>query len=202
MLEKLEDARYQARCTRCYRSSPILAGTRANAEAFLLELEWERSESSMWRCPVCFGRARTQPPPSQPKKKPGRKTILLVEDDFDARAIYRATLQHVGYRVIEAPTVRDARNAVRAFLPDLVVLDCRLPDGDGLQLLTTWRDTNMGPVPVIVVSAHRERQDLDAALVAGADLFVPKPCPGNVLAAHIARVIEAGAPTRRLRASV
>lgn len=136
------------------------------------------------------------------KSRTSRKTVLLVEDDFDAREIYRATLQHVGYRVIEAPTVRDARNAVRAFLPDLVVLDCRLPDGDGLQLLNAWRDSNMGPVPVIVVSAHRERQDLDAALVAGADLFVPKPCPGNVLAAHIDRVIQAGVPTRRLRASV
>jgi len=130
------------------------------------------------------------------------KTVLLVEDDPDARIIYGTTLRHAGYRVIEAPTVKEARDAVRTVLPDVVVLDCRLPDGDGLELVDGWRDTMMGRVPVIVVSAHRERQDLQAAHLAGADLFVPKPCPGNVLTAHVDRVIRAAAPTRRLRAPV
>jgi DNA-binding response OmpR family regulator len=130
-----------------------------------------------------------------------RKTVLLVEDDPDARIIYASTLRYVGYRVIEAPTVSDARAAVRAFLPDAVVLDCRLPDGDGLQLVNAWRDSTMGRVPVIVVTAHGERQDVEAALRAGADVFVAKPCSGDVLAAHVARVIFAAAPTRRFRAT-
>jgi DNA-binding response OmpR family regulator len=127
------------------------------------------------------------------------KTILLVEDDPDARTIYATTLRYVGYRVIEAPTVKDAREAVRDFVPDVVVLDCRLPDGDGLQLVDAWRDSEMGRVPVIVVTAHRERQDVDAALVAGADVFVPKPCTGHMLAAHIERALNAPTPSRRLR---
>jgi CheY-like chemotaxis protein len=197
MLEKLDTERYQARCA-CLRASPVLEGTRQHVETLLADFDWQLTASGAWRCPVCFGRARTQPPSSE-RAKSDRKTILLVEDDIDARDIYRTTLNHVGYRVIEAPTVKDARDAVRAFLPDVVVLDCRLPDGDGLQLVNAWRDSKMGSVPVIVVSAHRERQDLDAAVLAGADLFVPKPCPGNVLAAHVDRVIRSGAPTRRVR---
>lgn len=129
-----------------------------------------------------------------------RKTVLLVEDDPDARTIYATTLRFVGYHVVEAPTVSDARLVVSSLLPDAVVLDCRLPDGDGLQLLNAWRDSDMGRVPVIVVTAHGDRQDVEAARHAGADVFVPKPCPGNVLAAHVDRVILAKAPTRRLRA--
>lgn len=200
MLEKLDTGRYQARCS-CLRSSPVLEGTRAHVETVLAEFEWRLTGAGAWRCPVCLSRSRTQPPTARrvPITKSTRKMVLLVEDDIDARDIYRTTLNHVGYRVIEAPTKKDARDAVRAFLPDVVILDCRLPDGDGLELVNGWRDSKMGNVPVIVVSAHRERQDLDAAVLAGADMFIPKPCPGNVLAAHVDRVIRSGAPTRRVR---
>lgn len=128
------------------------------------------------------------------------KTVLLVEDDIDAREIYATTLAHAGYRVIQAPSIKDAKDVVRAFVPDAVVLDCRLPDGDGLTLVDGWRHSAMQRVPVIVVTAHRERQDIDAAILAGADAFVPKPCPGNVLAAHVTRALTASAPTRRMRA--
>ena len=194
MIERLGPDTFQARCA-CMRPSPILRGQREVAESALSDLDWKMTDDGGWRCPICSGRARTLPPPI-------KLTILLVEDDADARIIYGTTLRHVGYRVIEAPTLKDARAAVRGFLPDLVVLDCRLPDGDGLELVNTWRDEKMSRVPVIVVSAHRERQDLDAAVLAGADLFVPKPCPGDVLAAHIDRVVRRATPTRRVRAPV
>ena len=201
MLNEIDGRRYQARCS-CLRSSPTVTGSLEEAEAFLVGLDWTKTDGGTWRCPICASRARTVPPrPSSPPRgaKP-RSTILLVEDDYDARAIYRATLSYAGYRVIEAPTVKDARDAVRAIVPDVVVLDCRLPDGDGLQLVDGWRTGSMARVPVIVVSAHRERQDLDAALLAGADSFVPKPCPGNILAGHVDRAIRAGTP-RRVRGS-
>ena len=202
MLNEVDHRRYQARCS-CLRCSPTLTGAASEVEALLAELDWAKTDAG-WRCPICCSRERTVPPrrassPPRGAARP-RSTILLVEDDYDARAIYRATLRYAGYRVIEAPTVKDARDAVRAIVPDVVVLDCRLPDGDGLQLVNAWRNGSMARVPVIVVSAHKERQDLDAALLAGADSFVPKPCPGNVLAGHVDRAIRSGTPTRRLRA--
>jgi DNA-binding response OmpR family regulator len=125
-----------------------------------------------------------------------RKTVLVVEDDFDARTIYTTTLRHHGFRVIAASTMREAEAAVRAFLPDVVVLDCRLPDGHGLELVSRWRTGTVERVPVIVVTAHAERSDVDAAVLAGADMFVRKPCTGDALTAHVRRALEADAAPR------
>jgi DNA-binding response OmpR family regulator len=133
---------------------------------------------------------------------PSPKLVLLVEDNVDALDIYAASLQHAGYEVVCAPTIDDAKTAVRARRPDVVVLDCRLPDGDGLSLLEGWRRSSTGAmkeVPVIVLTASAVRQDVDAALLAGADEFIPKPCPGNVLAMHVARALDGTRPSSRLR---
>jgi two-component system phosphate regulon response regulator PhoB len=130
-----------------------------------------------------------------------RKLVLLVEDNVDALDIYGSSLRHAGFDVVEAPSIGDARSAVLAQRPDIVVLDCRLPDGDGLMLLERWRksDARMKDVPVIVLTASVHRQDVDAALLAGADQFVPKPCPGNVLALHVERALDGSRPSARLR---
>jgi len=117
--------------------------------------------------------------------------LRRLRDELDDKEI-----RHAGFEVTLAPTLEDAENAVRAARPDLVVLDCRLPDGDGLLLLERWRRRGtMTEVPVIVLTASVHRQDIDAALLAGADQFVPKPCPGNVLAMPIDQV-----PDRRRHA--
>lgn len=131
-----------------------------------------------------------------------RKCVLLVEDHVDALELYASELRAAGYYVIEAPTLLDARTAVvGGTYPDVVVLDCRLPDGDGLLQLEAWRngDTPMSKVPIIVLTASVHRQDIGAALLAGADQFVPKPCPGNELVLHVARALDQSRPSARLR---
>src|SRR4051812_38620631 len=91
------------------------------------------------------------------KSQPGivRSVVLLVEDNVDALDIYGAALRHAGYEVQEAATIKDATDAALSEPPDVVVLDCRLPDGDGLSLLERWRKegTAMRTVPVIVITA-------------------------------------------------
>lgn len=130
-----------------------------------------------------------------------RKLVLIVEDNIDALAIYGASLRHGGFDVVEAPTIEEAKLAVTERQPDVVVLDCRLPDGDGLELLRRWRKdgADMSAVPVIVLTASTVRQDVEAALLAGADQFVPKPCPGNVLALHVTKALDGSRPSARLR---
>jgi len=130
------------------------------------------------------------------------KTVLIVDDDGDVRAMYAATLRRCGHRVIEAKTIREAEVAVGTLIPDAVVLDSYLPDGDALALVNRWRDGNMGRVPVIVVTARHDRQEIAAAVVAGVDVFVPKPCPASVLAAHVDRALQSTKPTRRMSAFV
>lgn len=130
----------------------------------------------------------------------GGKHVLVVEDDFDAQQIYSATLKHAGYVVVTASTIRSAREAIRDRRPDIVTLDCHLPDGNGLDLLASWRQprSDMATVPVIVVTAFSEREHFDAATAAGADAFIVKPCPPEALVAFLARIGVAAKPTRRL----
>ena len=126
--------------------------------------------------------------------------MLLVEDDVDAQDIYAKTLAHEGFEVVLAPSIAEATATARTLRLDVVVLDCRLPDGDGLELARTWRsDPTMRSVPVVVLTAFSSRQDVEAAILAGADAFVVKPCPGHVLAKHIDGVLKGTHPSQKLR---
>lgn len=129
-----------------------------------------------------------------------RRLVLLVEDNVDAQDVYSKTLRHAGFDVVQARSVAEAHDAARTVEPDVVVLDCRLPDGDGLELARSWRShETMAKVPVIVLTAFSARQDMEAALLAGADAFLVKPCPGHMLAMQIEKVLSGQRPSQRLR---
>jgi DNA-binding response OmpR family regulator len=129
-----------------------------------------------------------------------RVVVLLVEDNVDAQDVYSTTLRHSGYEVVQARSLEEAQDAARRIRPDVVVLDCRLPDGDGLELARSWRThETMAKVPVIVLTAFSARQDMEAALLAGADAFLVKPCPGHMLALQIEKVLTGQRPSQRLR---
>jgi DNA-binding response OmpR family regulator len=129
------------------------------------------------------------------------RLVLVVEDNFDAQVITTSTLRHFGYEVMKAGTLEEARDLARSRRPDVVVLDCRLPDGDGLELASAWRkDASMKSVPIIVLTAFSARQDVEAALLAGADAFLVKPVVGAVLAAQVEKVLVGSRPSQTLRA--
>ena len=127
--------------------------------------------------------------------------MLVVEDNEDAQIITTSTLVHFGYDVIKAENLEQARQLARQQRPDVVILDCRLPDGDGLELARSWRrDASMKTVPVIVLTAFSARQDVEAALLAGADAFLVKPVPGAILAAQVDKLLAGALPSQTLRA--
>jgi DNA-binding response OmpR family regulator len=127
--------------------------------------------------------------------------VLVLEDNDDAQVITTSSLQHLGYTVSKAGTIAEAERLVVLDRPDVVVLDCRLPDGDGLELARRWSTSpTMRDVPIIVLTAFSARQDVEAAILAGADAFLVKPCPAAVLAAQIERVITGRRPSQTLRA--
>jgi len=126
--------------------------------------------------------------------------VLLVEDDDDARFIYASSLKHARLGVVAVASGREALEAVGKKRPDAIVLDRRLPDLDGLDLARQWRRplSHLERVPIIVLTAFTTRPDVEAALEAGCDAFLAKPCPGDILVAHVMKLLLANAPTRRL----
>jgi DNA-binding NtrC family response regulator len=98
--------------------------------------------------------------------------ILIVEDEaLFARAVMRR-LQKTEYECAHVESVQDARDIVKQFAPDIVLLDMRLPDGNGLDLLPFFVARN---AMVIVMTAHGEISDAVNAMKQGAVDYLKKP---------------------------
>jgi DNA-binding response OmpR family regulator len=122
--------------------------------------------------------------------------ILLVEDEAPIRRGLAEGLAREGYRVVEAEGVAAAVAALVAH-PDLIVLDRRLPDGEGLDVLRAARRLPAPPA-VIVVSARGLAEDRIEGLEGGADDYVTKPFHLRELLARVRSVLtRAGSPGAR-----
>ncbi|MDI1298168.1 sigma-54 dependent transcriptional regulator [Methylotenera sp.] len=98
--------------------------------------------------------------------------LLIVEDEvLFARAVMRR-LQKAGYECAHVESLQDARTIFKQFSPDVVLLDMRLPDGNGLDLLADLVAKN---VAVIVMTAHGEISDAVNAIKQGAIDYLKKP---------------------------
>lgn len=103
-------------------------------------------------------------------KQPSK--LLIVEDEaLFARAVKRR-LQKAGYECEHVENIQDARTVIKQFIPDIVLLDMRLPDGNGLDLLPEFVLKNAA---VIVMTAHGEISDAVNAIKQGAVDYLKKP---------------------------
>jgi two-component system KDP operon response regulator KdpE len=98
--------------------------------------------------------------------------ILIVDDDPQFRRTLHITLDSCGYEVSDASGGKEALDSVAANAPDLIVLDWRLPDLDGIQTCRALRAYS--DLPVIMVSGNRSNVK-DVALNAGANDYLAKP---------------------------
>jgi len=81
--------------------------------------------------------------------------VLIVEDDEDLARVLMESLEQRGLRVLVAPTAMAATRLSRTFLPDLIVLDIVLPDGDGFAVVEQLRqDGRLSTVPLVVYTAR------------------------------------------------
>src|ERR1700694_3440509 len=114
--------------------------------------------------------------------------ILVVEDNPANLLLVKSILRLAEMTVIEATTAATARQLVREARPDLVLMDVRLPDGDGLQLT---RELKASPepasIPVLVLTAHAMKGDGEVAAAAGCDGFITKPIDTRTLAKEVRR---------------
>lgn len=109
--------------------------------------------------------------------------ILLVEDEANIINFVTALLEANGYSVISASKCETAKNLYASHVPDLVILDLGLPDGDGSALLRDIRTRDL--TPVIVLSARNEEREKVKLLDMGANDYVTKPFGSEELLARL-----------------
>lgn len=100
--------------------------------------------------------------------------VLLADDDRDLVDLLRYAFQREGYTVLVAYDGEAAWHSITADAPDLVILDMMMPKRDGMQVLKLLRDSRL-TVPVIVLTALGDEDNIVSALQLGADDYVVKP---------------------------
>jgi two-component system KDP operon response regulator KdpE len=119
--------------------------------------------------------------------------IVLIEDDAAMRRLVRAALSRHGYRFFEAASGSDGLTEVATRHPDVVILDLRLPDMDGVEVIRRLREwTN---VPVIVLSVPAAESDRVTAFEAGADDYITRPFGPDEFAARVRVALRHAART-------
>jgi DNA-binding response OmpR family regulator len=126
------------------------------------------------------------------------RSALVVEDDDLVAHLLRFILQGEGYAVTRAAEARRARELIaNDDPPDLVTLDFMLPDGTGLELLETIRETaEWKHVPVLMLSAESRENAVASAPGTGSLLFLQKPFRAEDLRACISRLLNGTALDR------
>lgn len=117
--------------------------------------------------------------------------ILIVDDDTDHARMVQTTLESSGY---QTSTVNDGLSAleqVKTKMPDLMVLDVAMPGLDGWQVLRQLRaDTSIAGLPVILLTAKTEADDIAMSWHAGADLYLKKPFSAPTLLSFVERLLN------------
>lgn len=99
--------------------------------------------------------------------------ILIIEDESNIRSFVQTALETGGYHVLTAASCQQGIMMFSSHVPDLVILDLGLPDGDGLDFIQHVRMENT--TPIVVLSARAMESDKVSALDLGANDYVTKP---------------------------
>jgi two-component system cell cycle response regulator DivK len=109
-------------------------------------------------------------------QKGSSQKILVVEDNQDNRELVVKVLKINGYHVIEAVDGEEAIEKTRAENPDLILMDLFIPKIDGYEVTRRLkRDKDLKSIPIIALTAHAMKGDMEVALAAGCDGYIPKP---------------------------
>ncbi|HEY2814842.1 MAG TPA: response regulator [Acidimicrobiales bacterium] len=118
-----------------------------------------------------------------------------MDDDTFVRMLFAFDLPDV--ELIEARSVREAAELLAEHQPDAMVIDRRLPDGDGLQLIRAVRgDGDPGQIPIVLLTAAHDPGQEPEVLRAGADAYMAKPFEAETLMAAVHEVLAVPADER------
>ncbi len=122
-----------------------------------------------------------------------KKRILLVEDDSGTIDVMQAELKFLGYEVIVAENGLKAVEIAASELPDLIVMDIRLPKMDGLQATSLIRaDPKTKNIPILAATVNALPGDREKCLEAGCHGYIAKPFTHKELGTAIQKLLKTG----------
>ncbi len=102
--------------------------------------------------------------------------ILVVDDEPALLRLMEFVLAKQGYTMLTATNGEEALLQARQQRPDLIVLDIMMPKLDGYQVAEALRaDAELGRIPIIMLSAKAQEEDIERGVEAGVDKYVTKP---------------------------
>ena len=117
--------------------------------------------------------------------------ILIVDDNETNRCLLTTRLGAEGYQTVEAENGEKALAIVHEIAPDVVLLDVMMPKIDGFEVCRRLKgDTTFGFVPIIMVTARTDSQDVVTGLNAGADEYLTKPVDHAALVARVRSMLR------------
>ncbi|TYQ15136.1 UNVERIFIED_CONTAM: DNA-binding response OmpR family regulator [Acetivibrio alkalicellulosi] len=116
------------------------------------------------------------------------KKVLVVDDEEKIVQVVKSYLEHAGYEVYEAYNGKNALETFEIIMPALVVLDLMLPDISGEEICKRLR--KISKVPIIMLTAKVEEEDILKGLNIGADDYITKPFSPRQLVARVAALLR------------
>jgi DNA-binding response OmpR family regulator len=127
---------------------------------------------------------------STPTPDPPVPVIVAADDDEDILRLIVFRFERSGYRVLVARDGAEALAVVREAVPDLAVLDVRMPKMDGYEVTRAIRaDERTKDVPVILLTARVQDADVERGFEAGADDYVRKPFSPQELRSRVQAIL-------------
>jgi len=128
--------------------------------------------------------------------------VLIADDDPDIQALVAFRLERAGCRVLRAADGEAALELALAQTPDLAVVDWSMPQLDGLELTRRLRANEAtADIPVLLLTARAQEQDVATGLEAGATAYIKKPFSGQELSDRVQALLDADARTRPRRSA-
>ena len=120
--------------------------------------------------------------------------ILVADDDRAHRDMLRANLEHAGYSVMEVTNGQEAVRCVKTQHPDLVLMDMRMPEMDGLtatRIIRAMNRKDAKEIPIIALTANALDEDVQRSMQAGLNAHLTKPVESEILYETLESLIKA-----------
>ncbi len=126
--------------------------------------------------------------------------ILIAEDERDIRELVNFSLQFGGFTVVQAANGAEAVELARKELPDLILMDVRMPKMTGYEACRQMKSLpELRDIPVVFLSAKGQEGEIQTGLEAGAEEYILKPFAPDELVKQVQAVLERVAARREAR---